>query len=79
MSVAQVATAAAHVVRVMSAEPETSSQLLQSQTSLIPELVKLALGADAISSTYSLEALINLAQVGESALCITTSSIPFQK
>ena len=47
----------------MTAEEDSLNQLLQAQSTLIPELVKLALGADAISSTYALEALVNLAQV----------------
>ena len=59
----QVATAAAHVIRVMTAESETMSQLQQAQTSLMPALIKLAVSEDVISCTYALEALVNLAQV----------------
>ena len=59
----QVAEAAAQIVRVMSAEEQSRSQLLQKTDTLMPQLLKLAFGTHLQAQICAIEAFINLTQV----------------
>lgn len=75
----QVSTAAAHVIRVMSAEEQTSLQLVSTRESLVPELVRVALSKVPVAQTYALEALVNLAQVlSHSSLPLLLESVDYR-